>query len=101
MFYAQNQLADAEEAMLNNDISQKVIRWFSDALSALSDWPAETLNNLAKSGISELQVKAKDFYTPLRLALIGQAHGPDLPTTLAILGREESLRRLGASIKPQ
>lgn len=101
MFYAQNQLADAEEAMLNNDISQKVIRWFSDALSALNDWPAETLNNLAKSGISELQVKAKDFYTPLRLALIGQAHGPDLPTILAILGREESLRRLGASIKPQ
>lgn len=101
MFYAEIQLNEEDQALLKTESSQRVIKWFADALAAQTDWPAEALNALAKTGIAELQVKAKDFYTPLRLALIGQPHGPDLPTTLAILGLEESIWRLQTVLKTE
>jgi len=41
-----------------------------------------------------LGIKGKAFYIPLRLALIGKMHGPELPSTFAIIGLEESLQRL-------
>ena len=48
--------------------------------------------------MAELGLKGKAYYTPLRLALIHQQHGPDLPATFAILGLEEVHRRLAAAI---
>jgi glutamyl/glutaminyl-tRNA synthetase len=35
----------------------------------------------------------------LRLALVGSGMGPDLSQIMAILGKEESLRRISNSIK--
>ncbi|NMC27130.1 MAG: hypothetical protein GYA42_03180, partial [Syntrophomonadaceae bacterium] len=38
-------------------------------------------------------------YMPLRCALTGQTHGPELPNLMLIWGREETLRRLDQAIK--
>ncbi len=39
--------------------------------------------------------KGKALFLPLRLALTGQAHGPEMAALLPLIGREEALRRLG------
>jgi glutamyl-tRNA synthetase len=36
---------------------------------------------------------------PLRLALVGELKGPDVPDLLEILGKEESLTRLKLAIE--
>jgi len=43
--------------------------------------------------MQDLQIKGKDFYIPIRLALIGEEHGPNFPTIIGILGKEETLAR--------
>jgi glutamyl/glutaminyl-tRNA synthetase len=42
----------------------------------------------------ERGVGARDLLMPLRIALTGAEHGPELPFVLAALEREETLRRL-------
>jgi glutamyl-tRNA synthetase len=39
--------------------------------------------------------KGKDLFMPLRLALTGQSHGPDMHGLLPLIGREAALARLG------
>ncbi len=51
-----------------------------------------------KSVVKRLAVKAKDVYMPLRSALTGQTHGPELPYLIMILGHEECIRRIDQAI---
>ncbi len=83
-----------EAAMLEEEASVKVLSWFHANLPSIDLNDAEAVNLLTKSGIAELGIKGKAFYTPLRLALIGQSHGPDLAATFSILGLDECLKRL-------
>jgi glutamyl/glutaminyl-tRNA synthetase len=76
-----------------------VLRWFQSQLPPDGEIDAASLDAIVKGGMAELGLKGKAYYTPLRLALIHQQHGPDLPTTFAILGLEEVHRRLAAAIR--
>ncbi|HBQ27492.1 MAG TPA: glutamate--tRNA ligase, partial [Syntrophomonas sp.] len=55
----------------------------------------EFIKTLTKS----LKLKPKNVFMPLRCALTGKSHGPDLPYLLFIWGREETLRRAQVSLK--
>jgi glutamyl-tRNA synthetase len=54
--------------------------------STWSDWIKNITKNSGKKG--------KDLYIPLRIALTGQANGPELKTILPLIERDEILRRL-------
>ena len=64
------------------------------AFEALPDWSAEA----AKAAVTETAVaagtKPGQLMFPLRAALTGRAHGPDLGAVLDLLGRERCVRRL-------
>jgi glutamyl-tRNA synthetase len=47
----------------------------------------------------KLQIKKSDLIHPLRLAVSGMGVGPGLYDILAILGKEESIRRMAAAIE--
>ncbi len=47
---------------------------------------------------SETGVKGKALFLPLRLALTGREHGPELKNLLPLIGRERALARLSGSI---
>ena len=51
-----------------------------------------------KSILSRIQkdtgIKGKTLYQPIRLALTGEEHGPDLGLIANVLGKEEILKRL-------
>lgn len=42
--------------------------------------------------------KGKALFLPLRLALTGHEHGPDMAALLPLIGRERALERLGAGV---
>jgi nondiscriminating glutamyl-tRNA synthetase len=56
-----------------------------------------TIDNI-KAWIKAVQVytsiKGKGLFMPIRVALTGQTHGPDLNGTIWLLGRDEVLKRL-------
>lgn len=98
MFLSDTVLSNEDQAMLHASEAQKVLRWFAEAMPAAFPLDAQKVDLLVKTGIQETQVKGKAFYTPLRLALIGQAHGPDLPTIFAILGEATAHNKINRSI---
>lgn len=60
---------------------------------------AETLDSAASKVIlkeitKELKLKGKDVYMPIRIALTGQMHGPDLDKIMALLGKDNIKARI-------
>ena len=68
----------------------------ADHMAALTDWSAE----IAKEAIGEVATangaKPGQLMFPVRVALSGRAHGPDLGEIFAILGQEKTVARLRA-----
>ncbi len=56
-------------------------------------WKAWTAAITAATG-----AKGKALYHPLRLALTGEEHGPEMAPLLALMGPERAARRLGACV---
>lgn len=99
MFIALESLSKEELQLLASEDSQKVLTWWLENLPLALPLSTYKIETLSKAGIAETGLKGKAFYTPLRLALIGQSHGPDLANTFAIIGYEESLRRIKEQVK--
>jgi len=64
------------------------------ALAALADWRADAVKSAIQSVAPALGVKGRELYQPVRAALTGRTHGPELPLVAELLGRERSLARL-------
>lgn len=64
----------------------------ADALDWSSD-PWHALTNALKDGTGR---KGKALFLPLRLALTGMEHGPDMTALLPLIGKDEAVQRLKA-----
>ncbi|MDD4223939.1 MAG: glutamate--tRNA ligase [Candidatus Cloacimonetes bacterium] len=99
MFLCPAELSEQDRDFLHSEDSQRVLRWFQSQLPRSGGVDPAAIDSIVKNGISELGLKGKAYYTPLRLALIHQSHGPELPATFVILGWEEIHRRLGRELR--
>ena len=43
---------------------------------------------------SETGIKGKNLFMPIRIAVSGEMHGPELPDTIYLLGREKSIQHI-------
>lgn len=93
-FLNRKDIDEDNRALIESEDAKKVLSDIHDRLSEIDINDADTVNQMTKDSIEALGIKGKHFYTPLRLALINMPHGPDLPTTLQIIGKEEALSRL-------
>ncbi len=57
-------------------------------------WDAETWKSWTQTVQKTTGKKGKDLFMPLRLALTGLDHGPELKVLLPLIGRDRALRRL-------
>lgn len=89
------------EALLKAPAAPAVTAVAAFAKAAFGAWPTD--DDGFKAAIKAAQkssgLKGKDFFMPLRLALTGVEHGPELPKILALLGQAECFRRLDAATK--
>lgn len=67
------------------------------ALLPSDPWTKETWSTWVSSIKDKTGRKGKDLFMPLRLALTGQQHGPELADMLPLIGRERALNRLKKS----
>ena len=65
-------------------------------LAALPAWEEEALNAAVRAAGAEAGAKGRALFQPVRLALSGEEHGPELAKLLVVLGRERALRLLDA-----
>jgi glutamyl-tRNA synthetase len=75
-----------------------ILREVMDQFERLEDWSAAPLHEVI-SGISAARgLSLGKLAQPIRLAMCGGTVSPPIDATLAILGRTESLARLGAAV---
>jgi glutamyl-tRNA synthetase len=61
------------------------------------DWAGDPWHAMTGALKGATGRKGKALFLPLRLALTGQAHGPDMATLLPLIGRERAVARLQAA----
>lgn len=88
---AAKQLGDAGQAVLTASIS---------ALEPLAEWTAEGLEQALRAELIErLELKPRNAFGPLRVAVTGKQVSPPLFESMELLGRDTSLGRLRSARK--
>lgn len=87
-------LSAQAKQILEKESARLVVQSFAEYLQT-QNAPAEELYPAAIKCVKEKNgVKGKDLFMPIRAALTGRVHGPELDRVFAILGREKALNRL-------
>ena len=63
-------------------------------IAAMIDWSADPWHRLTDRLKAETGRKGKALFLPLRLALTGRPHGPDMAALLPLIGKDRSIARL-------
>lgn len=93
-FYKKREAAAADvEKHLAGDAVARMGR-FADKLAALDSWTAESIHELFKPFCAEEGIKMGQLGMPLRVLVCGTTQTPSVDAVLALIGKEEVLRRL-------
>ena len=88
---------EAGQVLQDADIPQ-VMDSFKTKLNELEELNPAAVQNLLKSITKELKVGGKKVYMPVRVAITGKMHGPDLGRFITIIGKERALARLNSTL---
>ena len=79
--------------ILEDENARIVIDCFREKLAAEEKADRDSFKTILNQVKKETAIKGKGLFMPIRVALTGQTHGPDLAAIFEILGKDESLRR--------
>ena len=84
---------EPDPALLDRDVLSAAAK----ALEQVEPWQAEQLETALKQLTEQLGLKPRQAFQPIRVAVTGSKVSPGLYESLELLGRDESLRRIGAA----
>ena len=84
--------------LLNPDIP-RVLADFRAKLNGLDNVDAASVQAVLKSITKELKLGGKKVFMPVRVALTGKMHGPELIDIIPLLGKERTLARIAATFE--
>lgn len=79
-------------------MAARVLQSAADALSK-AEFTHEGLETALRAEAASLGIKAGQMFQPIRVAVCGRKNAPPLFETLAVLGRETCLKRLGQAVE--
>jgi len=85
--------AEAKE-ILEKDAACKVIKVFAKYLKTAAGNPQENYLAAIKYTKEKTGAKGKELFMPIRAALTGKVHGPELDKVFVVLGNDTALKRL-------
>ncbi len=77
-----------------NEETPAILNDFSEKLTNLADFQAVVIKQSIHDFAEEKGLGMGKVMMPLRLSLVGELKGPDVPEILEILGKEESIERI-------
>ena len=72
----------------------KTIEVFKEEIENISEWSIPNISNAINNTKEKASVKGKMLYMPIRIKTTGVMHGPELPDTIYLLGKDIILERL-------
>lgn len=96
IFYKDNvEVTDEDKLeMLELESSKNLFKNFINKISEVEKITPDNFMDLLKPAGKEAGAKGKLLYMPMRLAVSGEKHGPDLKLLICGLGKEEVTKRL-------
>ena len=82
------------ECSVTGDAAKRVCAGVADAYAALAEWNPEGIKSTLQAAGKQLGVKGRELFQPVRAALTGRTHGPELPLVALALGQQRSVSRL-------
>lgn len=79
--------------------NEVVIKGFMDAISSVDFTDDVAINQALKDTGKALNIKGKPLFMPIRIATTGEAHGPSLPVSLSLLGKELVIKRMNKTLE--
>lgn len=100
IFFNEDITFENEEAteVLRDATIPQVMESFREKLQTLDIVDAIAVKALLKSITKELKLGGKKVFMPIRVALTGKMHGPDLDKIIVLIGRERILARLATTL---
>jgi nondiscriminating glutamyl-tRNA synthetase len=68
-------------------------------LSGLSDWSPEEIRKAVKETGGKTGARGRELFMPLRAAVTGTLHGPDLTSIIAMRGREDVVESIRSALE--
>ncbi|MGM0378771.1 MAG: glutamate--tRNA ligase [Bacillota bacterium] len=90
--------SDDLKEMLQLDHVKDMLNVFNKLIQE-NELTDEFLGSIFKKVQNKTGVKGKNLYMPIRIAITGQGHGPDMTETLSVLGKDLIEKRIKYSIK--
>ncbi|MCY0970376.1 glutamate--tRNA ligase [Chryseobacterium wangxinyae] len=81
-----------------NDETSNLLTEFAESFNSLNDFTSENIKQNLHDFAENKGVGMGKVMMPLRLALVGELKGPDVPDILELVGREESTARINNAI---
>ncbi|MBH8604817.1 MULTISPECIES: glutamate--tRNA ligase [unclassified Thermoactinomyces] len=89
---------DSAAEVLREEHVPAVLGAFLQKVQEADRFEPETIKTMFKEIQKETGYKGKRLFMPIRVAVTGQDHGPDLRETLALIGKESVVNRLRSVI---
>jgi len=85
-------------AVLKDEDIPQVMAAFRRKVAELAEINPENTKAMLKALTKELKLGGKKVYMPIRVALTGQTHGPELFHIIPVLGRDRIMARLAQTV---
>ncbi|MGM0754413.1 MAG: glutamate--tRNA ligase [Bacillota bacterium] len=82
------------KAVLEEEQVPEVLQAFLNEIEALENYEAAEIKSSIKAVQKSTGHKGKKLFMPIRVAVTGQTHGPELPNAIELLGKDTVKHRL-------
>ena len=100
IFYQDNVLINDPQArmIVRKDGSRRIFWSFLRELNTIEELDANIFRKIMKTVQKETGVMGRDLWIPIRVALTGKLHGPELPHIVEVLGKEKCEKFIESAI---
>jgi nondiscriminating glutamyl-tRNA synthetase len=79
---------------MSDETVPNTLEIFKEEIQSIKEWSIDNINAVINTTKEKSGVKGKMLYMPIRIKISGQMHGPELPDTIYLLGKEIINNRL-------
>ncbi|WP_336823141.1 glutamate--tRNA ligase [Sporosarcina sp. USHLN248] len=90
---------EQSKEILSGEQVPEVMASFERQLKALETFEPAAIKAVIKEVQKETGHKGKNLFMPIRVVTTGQAHGPELPDSIALIGKEKTIERVAKFAK--
>ena len=80
--------------VLKEEDSKKLVDAYLEKLAGVDEIDGDFAKSIMKTLQKETGIKGKNLWFPIRAAITGSVHGPDLSNVMILMGKEKITERL-------